>query len=56
MTDDSDDIVDFVAALFLGAVGLAIISSLFNPRCPNCKKRIEKDVYICPHCGAYLEW
>ncbi len=55
-SDNGDDVVDFIAALLLGAFGLALLASLTNPRCPNCNKKIVKDAYMCPHCGAYLEW
>jgi len=32
----------FIAGLFLGALGIAILSSLFAPRCPNCNHQISR--------------
>lgn len=51
-----DDFWEGVAALLLGFVGLAIISSMFKPQCPTCKGTIEKGTTVCPHCGTYLKW
>ncbi len=51
-----DDIWGLLAGLVLGAVGLAILSSAINPKCPSCKKPVKKGAYSCPSCGALLEW
>ena len=54
--DKNEDFLGFLAVLFLGLVGLAIIGSIFEPRCPRCRKSVQKGIYLCPHCGAFLEW
>jgi len=51
-----DDFVGALAGIFLGLMGLAILASIFGPKCPSCKKSLERKVPICPHCGVYLEW
>jgi len=51
-----EDIFAALAVIFLGFVGLAIIASIFGPRCPKCGKPIQRGVKICPHCGAILNW
>ena len=51
-----EDIIAGLAALFLGLVGLAILASIFGPRCPRCGRPIQRRVKTCPHCGARLEW
>jgi len=56
MPKDENDFWGFIAALFLGAVGLALLSSLFQPRCPQCNRAIEKGTIVCPHCGVYIRW
>jgi uncharacterized Zn finger protein (UPF0148 family) len=52
----NEDIIAGIAALFLGLVGLAILASIFGPRCPRCGRPIQRGVKICPHCGTRLEW
>jgi len=51
-----DDIWGFLGALLLGAVGVAILSSLVNPNCPVCKHPVQKGQPFCPTCGTLLEW
>lgn len=51
-----DDFWEGLAALMLGVLGLALISSWIKPKCPTCKKEIEKDSTSCPYCGTYLRW
>jgi hypothetical protein len=51
-----DDVIGAVAAILLGLVGLAILASVFGPRCPKCNKPIDRGIKRCPHCGAMLEW
>ena len=51
-----EDIFTALAVIFLGVVGLAIIASIFGPRCPKCGKPIQRGVKVCPHCGAILNW
>lgn len=53
---DDDDIWGLLAGLFLGAVGLAILSSVINPKCPSCKNSVKKGDPLCPSCGTLLEW
>ena len=53
---DDDDVWGLIAGLFLGAVGLAILSSAINPRCPACKNPVKKGEPVCPSCGTLLEW
>jgi predicted amidophosphoribosyltransferase len=53
---EDDDILGALAAVFLGLVGLAILASVFGPKCPKCGKAINREVKICPNCGAVLEW
>jgi rRNA maturation endonuclease Nob1 len=24
-------------------------------KCPNCKKKVDKDMKICPYCGEHLK-
>ena len=54
--DDDDDIWGFLGGLVLGAIGLAVLSSLTNPKCPNCKNQVKRGDPVCSHCGALLEW
>jgi len=51
-----EDVFGALAAIFLGLVGLAILASIFGPKCPKCGKPIQSGVKVCPHCGAILEW
>jgi predicted amidophosphoribosyltransferase len=51
-----DDIWGLLAGLFIGAVGIAILSSLTNPKCPNCKNPVKKGDPYCPVCSTLLEW
>jgi len=51
-----EDVIGALAAIFLGLVGLAILASIFGPRCPRCGRPVQREVRICPHCGAILEW
>jgi len=37
-----DDTWGWVGGLVLGAIGLAILSNLSNPKCPECKNQIKK--------------
>ena len=45
-----------VAGLFLGAVGLAILASAVNPKCPVCKRPVKNGEPVCISCGALLTW
>jgi len=54
--DEENDLWSFLAALLLGAVGLAIIGSIFQPKCPHCNRSIERGIVVCPHCGGYIRW
>lgn len=47
---------EFIAGLFLGALGIAILSSLFKPRCPNCNQQINKGDTVCLNCYQQLRW
>lgn len=51
-----DDIWGLIGGIALGAIGLAVLSNLSNPKCPECKGSIKKGISVCPHCGTYLEW
>jgi len=56
LPENGDDALGALVAFFLGLVGLAILASIFGPKCPKCGKQVQKGVRICPHCGAVLEW
>ncbi len=43
-------------ALALGFLGLLVLSEIAKPECPYCKRKIDRGVSTCPHCGAYLRW
>jgi rubrerythrin len=51
-----EDVIGALAAIFLGLVGLAILASIFGPRCPKCGRPVQRGIRVCPHCGAILEW
>jgi len=51
-----DDFWEGLAALMLGFLGLALVSSLFKPKCPACNREIEKGRTVCPYCGTFLRW
>jgi predicted amidophosphoribosyltransferase len=51
-----DDIIGGIAAIFFGLVGLAVLASIFGPKCPKCGKPVNRGVKVCPNCGAILEW
>jgi len=51
-----EDIWAILGGIALGAIGLAILGGLSNPKCPNCKNPVKKGTAACPHCGVYLEW
>ena len=53
---DDDDVWGLIAGVFLGAIGLAVLASATNPRCPACKKSVKKREPVCTSCGALLEW
>ena len=53
---NDDDVWGLVAGLFLGAVGLAILASAVNPKCPACKRPVKKGEPVCSSCGALLAW
>jgi tRNA(Ile2) C34 agmatinyltransferase TiaS len=51
-----DDLWEGLAALLLGFIGIALIASIINPKCPNCKHNIQKGAIRCPNCGVILRW
>jgi len=51
-----EDVIGALAAIFLGLVGLAILASIFGPKCPKCGRPVQRGARVCPHCGAILEW
>lgn len=53
---DDDDIWGALGALLLGAIGLAILGEISQPKCPVCKNKIQRGVSVCPHCGSTLQW
>jgi len=53
---DDDSLLNFLAGLGLGAIGASILSALSKPNCPNCNRKIERGVTVCPHCKIELEW
>jgi len=53
---EDEDALGALVAIFLGLVGLAILASIFGPKCPRCGKSLQRGVRICPHCGANLGW
>jgi len=53
---DDDDIWGFLGGLFLGAIGIAILSKAINPTCPNCKNPVKRGDPFCQTCGTLLEW
>ncbi len=50
------DVIALVAGLILGTIGLAILSSKKEPKCPACKNTVKKGDSACASCGAWLEW
>ena len=52
----NDDFWEGLAALTLGFLGLALVASWLKPKCPTCKKEIEKGITACPYCGTFLGW
>jgi ribosomal protein L37AE/L43A len=56
MGKDEGNLGIALAALFLGAVGLALAVASSKPKCPNCKKNIKKGIQRCPHCRVELKW
>lgn len=53
---EDNDILGALAAIFLGLVGLAILASIFGPKCPRCGRPVNRGVNVCPNCGAILQW
>jgi hypothetical protein len=51
-----DDFWGALFGLFLGAVGLVVVTEALKPKCPTCDKSIEKGTPLCPHCGSLLGW
>jgi hypothetical protein len=54
--DNDGGIKAFLVGLGLGAIGYAILSFLTKPRCPNCDRKIDRNVPQCPFCHVYLNW
>ena len=52
----NDDTWGAIGALFLGALGLAIIAEASKPKCPVCNNKINRRISVCPHCGSGLSW
>jgi len=53
-TSDKGGIWEAIATLAIGGLIVGALSSLFKPRCPQCKQVIKKGDIICPNCGRYL--
>ena len=49
-------LIGVVAGVFLGLAGIALLENLLGYRCPHCKKSIQKNITICPHCHNHLRW
>lgn len=42
----------FVASSMLGPLGVYIAAYFYNrKKCPICRKKIERNTELCPHCG-----
>jgi hypothetical protein len=52
----SDKIVGFLLGLGAGVIVYAFLSLWEKPRCPVCKKDIEKKIQECPYCHSKLSW
>lgn len=55
-SSDTEDWVSGAILLISGFVGLALLYDYLKPKCPACKKNVETNMTVCPHCGAYLYW
>jgi hypothetical protein len=53
---DNDSIWNFIFGLVGGAIGYAILSAISKPKCPNCNKKIERNIPECPYCRVKLGW
>jgi len=47
--------LEAIATLAIVGLVFGALSSLFKPRCPQCKVKIDKGVTVCPNCGTYLK-
>jgi len=56
MGKDEGGLIVALAALLLGGLGLLLIAASSEPKCPNCKKTIERNTKRCPHCKVELKW
>ena len=56
LVPEDNDLIGALAAIFLGLVGVAILASIFGPKCPKCGRGVNRGVRVCPNCGAILEW
>lgn len=49
-----------IGAAIVGIVGglvvIAILDSIFSPKCPVCKQTIPKGANPCPNCYTSLRW
>ena len=51
---------DALLAIGLGLLGAAaigtLIAALTKPKCPSCRRPIDRGAIACPHCGTLLDW
>jgi hypothetical protein len=53
---DENKVLGFLMGLGAGAIVYAFLSLFEKPRCPICKKEIEKRIRECPYCHSKLSW
>ena len=49
-------IVGIIGAVCLGVLAIAILDSLFSPKCPSCGRLVERNLPYCKNCYSVLEW
>lgn len=57
---NGDDFGKFIGAALVGIIGglfaLAVLDSIFGPKCPVCRQTIPKGANPCPNCHTALRW
>ena len=54
--NDENKILGFLMGLGAGAIVYAFLSLFEKPKCPICKKEIEKRIREYPYCHSKLSW